>query len=790
MNLVAAQCGGGTSPARGFGANRAAPQWGGALIVAALLLFACGPDTSPSVETDLAEFLELADVSAESYEVLPGDYQQRGELLHGWSGPESRPESAPEEADETFATSRGTQSGLRWRLVWTRPLELVLRGRPLAAAGDEPTIVRVSWNQEPLGELVLIPGKGSEDHRLDVPVRVQRPGPNEILLDYLSDAADSGPETTPPTVAWSRIRIEGAGVGSRPSATGEGLLRLPLRTAVDFHVMVPEGGFLELGNIALFGPQGAWRNAERAPGLLVSVYHYPAAPAVVTRSFQEDRGRVRLSRHHLPVRIRLEAVAGERLPAAEAGFLLSPILHSKGHPWPHAALPLAAMNGETTETAPEAPMAQESPRPHVLVFLVDTLRADHLGCYGYDRPTSPNIDRFAAGAVRFDHAVAQSSWTRPATASVLTGLYPHHHGARTRNSVLGEDVPYLPEILGSLGYRTLGVSTNGNAGMDYGFRRGFHHFMQMRESVRRPGIHVPAWRAVDEALEWLERIGPEDAFFVFLHVTDPHAPYLPPDGYRKQFAPDAPAGPGILLDNLPGGAGHSTDDLRDLYDAEIAFVDEHFGRMLDELDRRGFLDDTLVVFVSDHGEEFVDHGGHGHGATLYQEQIHVPLIIRLPESLQSASLRSVVDTQVQQIDIVPTILDAIGFGGLAETDGRSLFPLMQAGTSRSEFQLAMSELRVDGQAIDAVLLALTDGDSRRKLIDHASSRAGATRSLFDTVHDPGEMRDLQEEEAHWAAYLRAVGKLKRRGAGPLTAGVEPAMPAEQREALEALGYLD
>ncbi len=767
--------------------NRAAPRWGGALIVAGLLLFACG-DAPPPIETDLASLLELADVSAESYQVLPGDYEQRRELLHGWSGPE-------EDADGTFAASRGPQSGLEWRLAWTRPLKLVLRGRPLAADGDgdEPTTVRVSWNGEPLGELDLIAGTGPEDHRLDVPVRLQRPGPNEIILRYSPDRA---PNAAPPKVAWSRIRIEGAGVGAGPEATVEGLLRLPFRTAVDFHVMVPEDGVLELGDMALFGPQGAWRNAEKAPGLLVSVYHYPAAPAVVTRSFQEGRGRVKLRRHHLPVRIRLEAVAGERLPEAEAGFLLSPILHSQSDPWPHAALPVAAKVGEMTETAPEvaarAPETQESPRPHVLIFLVDTLRADHLGCYGYDRDTSPNIDRFAADAVRFRNAAAQSSWTRPATASILTGLYPHNHGARARNHVLGEDVPYLPEILGSLGYRALGVSTNGNAGMNFGFRRGFSHFKQLRESIRRPGIHVPVSRAVDETLEWLERIGPGDSFFVFLHVTDPHAPYLPPDVYRERFAPDAKAGPGLLRRDLPARPDHSNDDLRDLYDGEIAFVDEHFGRMLDELDRRDFLDDTLVVFVSDHGEEFLDHGSHGHGATLYQEQIHVPLIIRLPDSLRAAAEHLVVDTQVQQIDIVPTILDAIGHPGLARTDGRSLLPLMQSGNSRNEFQLAMSELRVDGQAIDAVMLALTDGDSdsRRKLIDHASSGAGATRSLFDTHHDPGETRDLQEEEAHWAAYLRAVGRLKRRGAGPLTAGVEPAMPAEQREALEALGYLD
>ncbi len=720
--------------------------------------------------------LDLASVTAETAEVQPGNYEQRVELLSGWSAPEETEEGA-------FAGNAGPRARLRWQLAWPRPLELVLAGRNLTAGASQPVTVRVIWNDETLGEFDLSAGAGMEERRLQLPAAIQRTGANEVELHHF---AQGEPGAVEPRVAWSRFRIEGAGAGSQPAVAADGSLRLPFHSALDYYVLLPEGGTLEL-DTELYGPQGAWRTAEPAPRLKASAFRQPTGPPIVTKSLTQGSGRLTLPADESPLRVRLEPIPGARVPQAQAGLLVSALLHSTTPTWPHA-VSLGRDENEPAppDRAPGAAAATSAKLPHILIFLVDTLRADHLGCYGHDRPTSPNIDRFAADAVLFEHPVAQSSWTRPATASILTGLYPHNHGARTRNQKLGEDIPYLPQVLRSLGYRALGVSTNGNAGPRFGFRRGFSHFKHMQERVSRPGIHVPVWRAVDETLEWLERIGPEDSFFVFLHVTDPHAPYLPPERLRRQFAPDAPPGPGILNTKNPADASHSTKHLRDLYDAEIAFVDEHFGRMLEELDRRGFLDDTLVVFVADHGEEFQDHGRHGHGATLYQEQIHVPLIVRLPGALRRPEDVFVVEAQVQQIDIVPTILDSIGHAGLIETDGKSLIPLIRSGSDRRPSPVAMAELRLDGLAMDAVLL---DGaDRRHKLIDQKTP-SRKDRQLFDTSSDRAELNDLGQESL-WAGYLATIGKLLQRGSEPLTAGIEPAMPAEQREALKALGYLD
>lgn len=748
-----------------------------ALGAVALTLLACGGGDSPPIVTDLASYLDLADLTAESSEVVPSDYDQRRELMAGWSPPR-------QDAEGAFATNEGPRSEIAWRLSWTRPLELVLTGRAMTIANEAPTKVAISWNGELLGDVHLTAGAGMQDHRLEVPVDVQRIGANTILLDYSTEGASS---PAPPEVAWSRIRVEGAGVGARPAASADGRLQLPFRTALDFFVMLPDGGSLALDDVALYGPQGAWRNAEPAPALLVSVHRYPAAPAAVSETITEGRRRVRLRPHELPIRIRIEPAAGARLPQAEAGFRFSGVVNSVRNPWPHAALPTAAAPaaGPEPESAASGPGAKP---PHVLIFLVDTLRADRLGCYGYDRPTSPNIDRFAAGAVRFEHTVAQSSWTRPSTASILTGLYPHNHGARSRNHVLARDVAYLPEVLRSIGYRALGVSSNSIAGPTFGFRRGFSHFKQLPENLSSPGIHIPVWRVVNETLEWLERIGPEDSFFVYMHAMDPHAPYYPPEPHRSRFAPDAPAG--ALGKNMGKLQPFEIPHLSDLYDAEIAAVDEHFGRLLEELDRRGFLDDALVVFVSDHGEEFQDHGNHGHGSNLYREQIHVPLIVQLPARLRAEVERSVVEEQVQQIDIVPTILEAIGRPDLIEADGRSLLPLMRSRGSRAEHRIAMSDLRNDGEAVDALLLE-QDDEPRRKLIDYWSASFGETHQLFDTTSDPAELRNLGAREPHWAGYLRAIGRLMRRGSRQqLEPGLEPDMPPEQRRALEALGYLD
>ena len=467
-----------------------------ALGAVALAFLASGGDDSPPVVTDLALHLDLADLTAESSEVVPGDYDQRRELMAGWSPPN-------QDAEGAFATNEGPRSEIAWRLAWTRPLELVLTGRSMTAANEAPTRVAVSWNGELLaqprcnrGRRDAGPPAGSAarratDRRQHHPPRLLQRG--RVLADAAGGRMESHPGRR------RRCRRQAGGDRGRQLATalpnGARLLRHAAR-----------GRFSGAGRHRTLRSTG--RLAERGACPRDSGFR-PSLPGGAGRSQRDDHGR------HASASVcdRTTSRSGSassrwpvrdcQRPRPDSAFPgRSAVRPTRGRtpPQPPWKRPAAADSAAATSPAPEGDANRPGAKPpHVLIFLVDTLRADRLGCYGYERPTSPNIDRFAAGAVRFEHAVAQSSWTRPSTASILTGLYPHNHGARSRNHVLAHDVAYLPEVLRSTGYRALGVSSNSIAGPTFGFRRGFSQFKQLPEDLSSPGIHLPVWRVVNES---------------------------------------------------------------------------------------------------------------------------------------------------------------------------------------------------------------------------------------------------------------------------------------------------
>ena len=270
--------------------------------------------------------------------------------------------------------------------------------------------------------------------------------------------------------------------------------------------------------------------------------------------------------------------------------------------------------GSRTETNPAATL------PNILIYLIDTLRRDRLGVYGFERPVSPQIDAFAANATVYEDAVGQSTWTKPAVASMFTGVWPPVHGATGWKHKLPESLETLPEALQAVGYRTGAVVTNPNIVSDYGFARGFDDF---RRILKRPSPQVN-----EVVFEWLESGGEDRPFFLYVHTMDPHAPYRPPEPWLSRFAPRTSEMPTWTprwrwpLEALPF--------LLDLYDAEIAFNDDSFGALLRRLEDLGAYDDTLIVVVSDHGEEFKEYGKWRHGANLFPATLHVPLIVKFP----------------------------------------------------------------------------------------------------------------------------------------------------------------
>ncbi len=466
------------------------------------------------------------------------------------------------------------------------------------------------------------------------------------------------------------------------------------------------------------------------------------------------------------------------------------------------------------------------PRPrNAIVILVDTLRADHLSCYGYERATSPEIDAFAASGVRFARAIVQNPKTSPSVATILSGTYPHTHGIATIGTRLPDRVLLLPEVLAPRGYETASFVANVNVGAVFNFDQGFRTMVQV--GGRR--VNNDAARVNAAVIPWLRQHRDGKPFFLYVHYIDPHAPYDPPPPYRDMFVRDRYWGERDGLD-VPFGdthvgriehwlaIDHSTDvDLYVArYDGEIRYVDGRIGELLREIERLGLADDTLVVLVADHGESLGEHGWYfSHGLSLHETDVHVPLVFRLPGRLPAGR---VVSRVVETVDIAPTILDLLGVPVPPVMEGRTLAPFLLPGTAPGRpaapaFMEAGSRIGRQRKGIRTErwkLVYNADGiDLDREpfapglyLRVHRVNQFWATRrggpgryalwSLWDLAADPGEERDLYRERPEVVARLRPLLQewISREPADRHPERLrERDMSPELREQLRSLGYI-
>ena len=302
-----------------------------------------------------------------------------------------------------------------------------------------------------------------------------------------------------------------------------------------------------------------------------------------------------------------------------------------------------------------------APPPNVLLISIDSLRADHLGCYGYERDTSPNMDRLAREGVLFTQCSSSSSWTLPAHASLFTGLPISSHGC-TAAASLAEPRHTLAEAMRDGGYRTAGFWSGPYLHPRFGLNQGFEQYVncasfdfegKQLDVNKQSHADITNPKILEEVERWFAS-RPPGPFFMFVHMWDVHFDYIPPAPYDTQFSADYD-GP---VDGTPPRErleGQDLEQLIALYDGEIAWTDHHVGRLLELLAEQGVDEDTLVIVTSDHGEEFYEHGEFGHRKTLFEESIAVPLLIRYPRSLP-AGLK--VETATSLMDLAPTILDA------------------------------------------------------------------------------------------------------------------------------------
>ena len=423
-------------------------------------------------------------------------------------------------------------------------------------------------------------------------------------------------------------------------------------------------------------------------------------------------------------------------------------------------------------------------RPPIILISVDCLRPDHMGLYGYQRNTTPRLDEFAEEAFVFEAATAASSWTLPSHMSMMTGLTPSFH-AVSRERKLGPSIGYLPELLSEGGYEAIGVVSGAYLSPSFGFERGFHKYRVLKRSR--------AAQTIDVATAWLSEAQGRDVF-LFLHLFDPHWRYLPPDDFVELFGPrpeNVDALLSTIIDRAPPSGPKDIEQLENLYDGEIAYVDQELGRLLDWLKERGLYEASMIIITSDHGEAFYEHEHWQHSDTLYEEMIRVPLLVKWPYS----SARTSVETAVSHVDLFSTILEAAGLPP-TETGGTS-FGRYRKGTSPAGSKPTVSE--VIWWAGDPVVKKVSLRSRELKYIAtfEASADDDLTidkmrkEELYDLVLDPGEKNNLQTP-SHMEAFrrqLQAHLESAREFRADRDQGGQVVIDEDVLEQLRALGYL-
>lgn len=445
------------------------------------------------------------------------------------------------------------------------------------------------------------------------------------------------------------------------------------------------------------------------------------------------------------------------------------------------------------------------PLPNIVLITIDTLRADHLGAYGYPRPTSPVIDGLADRGVVFTNATANSSWTRPSTASIFTSRLPSKHGAYSFRRSIAPELPTLAECLHDAGYRTLGVSGNFvHVNEAFGFARGFDRWREIsivledgEESMwpyygpKGGQLSDPPATTINKVALSFIRESDDRPLFLYLHYMEPHSPYDAPEAIRAQFVSDprlhsesSQTSSRYLIDLARSRAAVDPAErqrLIDLYDAEIATVDKALGELLDELGRRGIFENTVVAVVSDHGEEFGEHGGWVHGGTLHRESVWIPFIVHDTRRPTHGIRR---DEPVDLLDVATTLLSLAGIEACEGMRGRAL--LSPEGSHARD---VIAELHLEERPEAATIprihrLALQSWPWRAIL------GQDETLSFFRLDRDPLESEPVPRATAD----LENLGASAERARGLLDAMAARSRPgqldARQREGLRALGYTD
>jgi arylsulfatase A-like enzyme len=702
-----------------------------------------------------------------------GTLEARPHLAAGWSYDEDLGNGIPvtwglapySEIEHFVATPR------------VRRLEAVCLGH--GTKGSPPTPVEVLVNGKRAGRILVEAGL-FRTYTVELASHMLERGVNTIRFEYGGGTGRSagrvGPiDGRPLAVLFDRVRLVGAADAQPPAVEHTGThdrILLPTGSSLRMYLELQRSSTLWLAGLDGITP------TSTAKGLRVTIRDDTGTTLTADTVRVGDRGVA------LPVALTHDAIVeleltpvGRNVRDVDGVALVDPVI-------------LSDATQTEVEVITSDPDYLQVPRPNILVYVVDCLRADRVGSHRGDMPVTPRMDGFAESAVVFTRAMSHSSWTRSAVASLLSGLLPTVHGVHGDDQRLPDEITLISEILQPVGYLTASVVTNGMVSEQFGFDQGYDSFERLPEQhASNPEIHELSDRLNDAFLAWIDGVDATRPFFAYLHATDPHSPYQPRSPYREKFAPDAPFrwGRHDRVEALTQGrvrAGASRRQaLSSLYDAEVAYNDDQFGRLMDALRDRRLHRTTIVVVTADHGEEFHDHGRWQHGFTLYDEQLHVPLMIGVPWlGGDGPHLRT---EPVMHVDLVPTLLHMAGLDVPSDLPGAML--LNRNGSDRlapaDRQSVAVLERHPRFRDVDSI----TKG--RYKLIRNRVYDLARPRiELYDVSRDPQEQQNLVRDRPVISGWLESLLDRARdvEGYASREADIDP----ETEEALRALGYLE
>ncbi len=751
------------------------------VLLSALVLVGCGGDEDGEgasggaagnpyagleVHEDLLTRVHLAEVDHQGLFIDFGTPAQAKYTFGDWRSGWGRSGS---EGAVTYANV-----GRRGRIYFhaDQPGPLTVRVR-LKAVGTKALTPYI--NNQQIQSLTFQDG-GFRDYDFQLPAQHVVRGENYLLLTFGGATVVGGEEVA---VAVDSIRIaQGTSIpgGSfQPPAfaslvsavavggTSRQALAVSRPTRVSFHAVVPANGKLGFG--VGFDGQGSAQGQVRV--IPEGGQPIDAWKGAVTGSYQDHV--VDLAAHaNNVVRIDFEATGSG---AGRVAFAEPKIL-----------IPV------------QRPMERTREAKNVVVLLIDTLRADKMKPWNpRSRVQTPTIDRLAGEGTVFELAHSPENWTKPSVASVLTGLYPITHGARQSESVLGQGALMISEHMKSNGFTTGSFLANGYVSDRFGFAQGWDHYT----NYIREGKNTDASNVFTEAGNWIEQ-NKDRRFFAYIQTIDPHVPYDPPDEYLRMYDAREYTGPVAarmtpdLLEKAKRNPPAVTFTDRDverleaLHDGEISQHDHELGKFIERLSRLGIWDDTLLVITSDHGEEFRDHGSWGHGHSVYEELLHVPLLFRMPGVIPEGRR---VKQAVGTLSIPATVTDLAKVPAMPNLEGPSLVPYID-GNIAPRPPVAFSDFMDDRRVITA---------GRYKMI----VRGNLTVSMFDIEADPRERTQLDMSARPIAArycrillgqFLRATNRaqwleaVQGRGAQVDSAASE--LDDTTREQLRQIGYMN